>query len=102
MTVERRGGLLKSLVTEQQLFEVVVRPYFASLIDPDTQAWLRELMTGWSRNRAHFRASRGLIQTEMGEQTFVSRARNLGSNDVGAVRQQAMSRHPIGPLGVPR
>ncbi len=37
----------------------------------------------------------------MGEQTFVGRARNLGSNDVGAVRQQAMSRHPIGRLGVP-
>jgi NAD(P)-dependent dehydrogenase (short-subunit alcohol dehydrogenase family) len=43
----------------------------------------------------------GLIQTDMGEQTFVSRARNLGSNDVEAVRQQAMSRHPIGRLGVP-
>ena len=43
----------------------------------------------------------GLIQTDMGEQTFVSRARNLGSNDVEAVRQQTMSRHPIGRLGVP-
>ena len=43
----------------------------------------------------------GLIQTDMGEQTFVSRARNLGSNDVAAVLQQAMSRHPIGRLGVP-
>ena len=43
----------------------------------------------------------GLIQTDMGEQTFVSRARNLGTNDVDAVRQQAMSRHPIGRLGVP-
>ncbi len=31
----------------------------------------------------------------------ISRARNLGSNDVDAVRQQAMSRHPIGRLGVP-
>jgi 3(or 17)beta-hydroxysteroid dehydrogenase len=26
----------------------------------------------------------GVIQTDMGEQTFVSRARNLGTNDVGA------------------
>jgi NAD(P)-dependent dehydrogenase (short-subunit alcohol dehydrogenase family) len=43
----------------------------------------------------------GLIQTDMGEQTFVSRARNLGTNDVDEVRQQAMSRHPIGRLGVP-
>ena len=43
----------------------------------------------------------GIIQTDMGDQTFVSRARNLGSNDVDAVRQQAMSRHPIGRLGVP-
>jgi putative PIN family toxin of toxin-antitoxin system len=42
--VEQRGGLLKSHVTEQQLFEVVARPYFAELIDADTQAWLRNLM----------------------------------------------------------
>ena len=40
----------------------------------------------------------GLIQTDMGEQTFISRARNLGSNDVDAVRQQAISRQPIGPM----
>jgi putative PIN family toxin of toxin-antitoxin system len=44
LLVERRGGLLKSLATEQQLFEVVSRPRLASLIDPDTQAWLRKLM----------------------------------------------------------
>jgi 3(or 17)beta-hydroxysteroid dehydrogenase len=43
----------------------------------------------------------GLIQTDMGEQTFLSRARNLGTNDVDEVRQQAMARHPIGRLGVP-
>ena len=43
----------------------------------------------------------GLIQTDMGEQTFVSRACNLGSNDLDAVRQQATARHPIGRLGVP-
>ena len=44
LLVERRGGLLKSLATEHQLFEVVARPRLASLIDPDTQAWLRKLM----------------------------------------------------------
>jgi uncharacterized protein len=43
-TVEQRGGLLKSRVTEQQLFEVVARPYFATLIDPDALDWLRKLM----------------------------------------------------------
>ena len=42
--VAQRGGLLKSLATEQQLFEVVARPRLASLIDPETQAWLRKLM----------------------------------------------------------
>jgi uncharacterized protein len=44
LLIERRGGLLKTLSTEQQLFEVVARPHLASLIDPDTQAWLRKLM----------------------------------------------------------
>ena len=44
LVVERRGGLLKSLATEQQLFEVVVRPRLAALIDPDAQAWLQKLM----------------------------------------------------------
>jgi putative PIN family toxin of toxin-antitoxin system len=44
LLVERRGGLLKSLATEQQLFEVVARPRLSALIDPETQAWLRRLM----------------------------------------------------------
>jgi NAD(P)-dependent dehydrogenase (short-subunit alcohol dehydrogenase family) len=43
----------------------------------------------------------GVIQTDMGEQTFVSRARNHGTNDVEAARQRALSAHPIGRLGVP-
>lgn len=44
LLVERRGGLLKSLATEQQLFGVIARPHLASLIDPEAQAWLRKLM----------------------------------------------------------
>src|SRR5947207_5182928 len=43
----------------------------------------------------------GVIQTDMGEQTFVSRARNLGTNDVEAARQRALSAHPIARLGTP-
>ena len=43
----------------------------------------------------------GVIQTDMGDQTFVSRARNLGTNDVEAARQRALSAHPIGRLGTP-
>ena len=41
----------------------------------------------------------GVIQTDMGDQTFVSRARNLGTTDVAAARQQAVERLPIGRLG---
>ena len=37
----------------------------------------------------------------MGDQTFVSRARNLGTNDVEAARQTAITTHPIGRLGTP-
>ena len=40
LLVERCGGLLKSLAAERQLFEMVARPYFDALIDPDTRAWL--------------------------------------------------------------
>ena len=43
----------------------------------------------------------GVIQTDMGDQTFVSRARNLATNDVDAVREMARKTHPIGRLGVP-
>jgi 3(or 17)beta-hydroxysteroid dehydrogenase len=43
----------------------------------------------------------GLIETEMGQGTFVARARNLGSNDVDAARRAATERHPIGRLGQP-
>src|SRR6516162_5989791 len=40
LLVERCSGLLKSLAAERQLFEMVARPYFDALIDPDTRAWL--------------------------------------------------------------
>jgi NAD(P)-dependent dehydrogenase (short-subunit alcohol dehydrogenase family) len=43
----------------------------------------------------------GVIQTDMGEQTFASRARSVGTNDVDAARQIALSTHPIGRLGTP-
>jgi len=42
----------------------------------------------------------GVIQTDMGEQTFTARARNLGSNDVDDARRIALTTHPIGRLGV--
>ena len=41
---ERGGGLLKSQATERQLFEVLARPYFDPLVDPDARAWLKELL----------------------------------------------------------
>jgi NAD(P)-dependent dehydrogenase (short-subunit alcohol dehydrogenase family) len=43
----------------------------------------------------------GVIQTDMGEQTFSARARNLGSNNVDDARRMALATHPIGRLGVP-
>ena len=43
----------------------------------------------------------GVIQTDMGEQTFTARARNMGSNDAEAARQMALRTHPIGRLGTP-
>lgn len=43
----------------------------------------------------------GVIDTDMGAQTFTARAHNLGSNDVEAARRMALSHHPIGRLGVP-
>lgn len=42
--VEQRGTLLKSAATEQQLFEVLARPYFAPLIPPLTHDWLKKLL----------------------------------------------------------
>ena len=43
----------------------------------------------------------GVIQTDMGDQTFVSRADQFGTNDVDRAREIALSGHPIGRLGVP-
>jgi 3(or 17)beta-hydroxysteroid dehydrogenase len=43
----------------------------------------------------------GLIETDMGQGTFVARARKLSTNDVDAARQAALERHPIGRLGQP-
>jgi 3(or 17)beta-hydroxysteroid dehydrogenase len=41
----------------------------------------------------------GVIDTDMGAQTFVSRARQAGSNDVEGARNVAARQHPIGRLG---
>ncbi len=43
----------------------------------------------------------GVIQTDMGEQTFVSRARRAGSNDTTAVRQVVTDSIPWARMGVP-
>jgi NAD(P)-dependent dehydrogenase (short-subunit alcohol dehydrogenase family) len=42
----------------------------------------------------------GVIETDMGAQTFASRARQTGSNDVDGARSVALKQHPIGRLGV--
>lgn len=42
--IEQHGVLLKSRATERQFFEVLARPYFASLIAPAAYAWLRGLL----------------------------------------------------------
>src|SRR6185503_12459274 len=43
----------------------------------------------------------GVIQTDMGEQTFVARAQRSGSNDTTQVRQTVTDTVPWGRLGVP-
>jgi 3(or 17)beta-hydroxysteroid dehydrogenase len=44
----------------------------------------------------------GVIQTDMGEQTFVSRAQRAGTNDTSAARQVVTESVPWGRLGVPK
>src|SRR3954447_2220841 len=43
----------------------------------------------------------GTIDTDMGGQVLVSRARNLGTNDIEMARQQVIERLPIGRMGTP-
>lgn len=40
---EQNDTLLKSVATEQQLWDVLARPYFAPLVAPTTRDWLRTL-----------------------------------------------------------
>ena len=42
----------------------------------------------------------GVIDTDMGQQTFVMRAKALGTNDTEATRKTSLSMHPLGRLGV--
>jgi len=42
----------------------------------------------------------GLIETDMGEKTFVMRAQQQGTNDTEKARQATVALHPIGRLGV--
>ena len=41
----------------------------------------------------------GVIETDMGAQTFAARAHNLGTNDVEGARRLSLVAHPIGRLG---
>lgn len=41
----------------------------------------------------------GVIETDMGEQTFVSRAAQLGTNDIDKARERSIANHPIGRHG---
>src|SRR5436309_2407861 len=43
----------------------------------------------------------GTIDTDMGDQVLVTRARNLGTNDVETARAQVIERLPIGRMGTP-
>jgi 3(or 17)beta-hydroxysteroid dehydrogenase len=43
----------------------------------------------------------GTINTDMGDQVLVTRARNLGTNDIEAARRQVIDRLPIGRMGTP-
>lgn len=43
----------------------------------------------------------GVIETDMGAQTFVSRAQRAGTNDTAAMRQTVLETVPLGRLGVP-
>ena len=42
----------------------------------------------------------GVIDTDMGQQTFTMRAKALGTNDTESTRRVSASMHPIGRLGV--
>ena len=41
----------------------------------------------------------GVIETDMGEETFRTRARFAGSNDMDAARQAGLATHPLGRFG---
>jgi len=43
----------------------------------------------------------GTIDTDMGDQVLVTRARNLGTNDIELARRQVIDRLPIGRMGTP-
>lgn len=42
----------------------------------------------------------GVIDTDMGQQTFTMRAQQLGTNDTDATRKTSTAMHPIGRLGL--
>jgi NAD(P)-dependent dehydrogenase (short-subunit alcohol dehydrogenase family) len=41
----------------------------------------------------------GVIDTDMGQQTYVMRAKQVGTNDTEKARQATLALHPIGRLG---
>jgi hypothetical protein len=72
--IEQRGILLKSAATEQQLFEVLARPYFVSLIAPAGHAWLKQL---FATAEAVTIIERIAACRESGPSAFIAGSRNV-------------------------
>ena len=56
---------------------------------------------GRGRTGGRWLAWGGTIDTDMGDQVLVTRARNIGTNDIEAARRQVIERLPIGRMGTP-
>jgi NAD(P)-dependent dehydrogenase (short-subunit alcohol dehydrogenase family) len=69
---------------------------------PSVEGYMRRPGFGYGCARTDGRSPwGGVIDTDMGEETFVARARSTGTNDVAAMRERARAAHPIGRLGQP-
>jgi hypothetical protein len=76
--VDKCCVLLKSNATERQLFDVLARPHFASLIAPATHAWLRTFLA----DAETVPITERIARVPRSHRRQVSRARHNGHADL--------------------
>ena len=95
------GGVIINLSSTAGLVGSPLAPLY-SLTKGGVTLFSKSTALEFARKKYRIRVNAihpGVIETDMGEETFRTRARFAGSNDMDAARQAGLATHPLGRFG---